>query len=81
MQHYSRYEKTHELKNNNKYNKVTVVLQKYLIALGFSCGYNGYFGNKTEIAVRNYQKKYNSGIADGYLSAKGYMWKSLLYNK
>ncbi len=73
--------KTPLLKNDNKYNKVTVVLQKYLIALGFSCGDNGadgYFGNKTEIAVKNYQKKYKTGIADGYLSAKGYMWKSLL---
>ena len=75
------YEKTPELKNSNKYNRVTVVLQKYLIALGFSCGdsgADGYFGNKTEIAVKNYQKKYKTGIADGYLSAKGYMWKSLL---
>ena len=75
------YEKTPTLRNDNKYNKVTVVLQKYLIALGFSCGDNGtdgYFGNKTEIAVKNYQKKYKTGIADGYLSAKGYMWKSLL---
>lgn len=75
------YEATPTLKNDNKYNKVTVVLQKYLIALGISCGSkgaNGYFGNDTEKAVRTYQEKYKTGVVDGYLSAKGKMWKSLL---
>lgn len=75
------YNKTPKLKNDNKYNKVTVVLQKYLIALGISCGSkgaNGYFGNDTEKAVKEYQAKYKTGVVDGYLSAKGKMWKSLL---
>lgn len=76
------YANTPKLYNNNQYSKVTVVLQKRLISLGFSCGNmgsNGYFGNDTEKAVKAYQEKYKTGTVDGYLSAKGYMWKSLIY--
>lgn len=75
------FEKTPTLKNDNKYNKVTAIVQKYLIALGISCGSmgaNGYFGNDTEKAVKEYQARYKTGVVDGVMSAKGYMWKSLL---
>lgn len=75
------YTKTPKLYNNNTYTKVSVILQKRLISLGFSCGKmgaNGYFGNDTEKAVKAYQEKYRTGTVDGYLSSKGYMWKSLL---
>jgi N-acetyl-anhydromuramyl-L-alanine amidase AmpD len=70
--------KTPKLFNNNTYNKVTLVLQKYLNAIGFDCGkIDGYFGNGTEKAVKAYQTKY-TGTADGIMSAKGKMWKHLL---
>ena len=72
------FAKTPTLTNNNKYNKVTVVVQTYLNALGFNCGTaDGYFGNNTENAVKAYQKKY-TGIVDGVMSAKGKMWKHML---
>lgn len=70
--------KTPRLYNNNKYNKVTAVVQNYLNALGFDCGkVDGCFGNGTEKAVKAYQSKY-TGTADGIMSAKGKMWKHLL---
>ena len=77
------YKATPKLFNNNKYNEATVVVQKYLISLGISCGSkgaNGYFGNDTEKAVKEYQTRYKTGVVDGVMSAKGYMWKSLIYH-
>lgn len=72
------YAKTPELRNTNKYNAATKPVQKYLNTLGFNCGTpDGYFGNNTEKAVKAYQTKY-TGVADGVMSAKGYMWKHLL---
>lgn len=73
--------KTVKLKKNSTYNKTVLIVQKRLIALGISCGScgaDGYFGKDTVTAVKAYQKEYKTGFVDGYLSAKGNTWKSLL---
>lgn len=65
-------------KTYNNVHKCVMPIQKYLKAMGFYKGVvDGKFGTLTEEAVREYQKKYTFTV-DGFLSAKGKTWKSLL---
>ena len=65
-------------KTKNNKHKVVKPIQKYLNALGYSCGTaDGIFGNKTDSAVKSFQKS-NGCVSDGIITAKNKTWKKLL---
>ena len=63
-------------KSKNSKHKVVKPLQKYLNALGYNCGtVDGDFGNKTDSAVKSFQKK-KKLTEDGVVGQN--TWKKLL---
>lgn len=64
--------------NKNNTHKVVKPIQKYLNALGYSCGTaDGIAGSKFTFAVKAFQKKHKC-VQDGEITAKNSTWKSLL---
>lgn len=65
-------------KTKNNRHAVVKPIQKYLNALGYSCGTaDGIAGAKFDAAVKAYQKA-NGCIADGELTKEGKTWKCIL---
>lgn len=65
-------------KNKNSKHKVVRPIQRYLNALGYSCGNaDGIAGIKFDSAVKAYQKA-NGCTVDGEITAKKATWKKLL---
>lgn len=65
-------------KTKNNRHAVVKQIQKYLNALGYSCGTaDGIAGVKFDAAVKAYQKA-NGCIADGELTKEGKTWKCIL---
>ena len=64
--------------NKNNTHKVVKPIQKYLNALGYSCGTaDGIAGSKFTSAVKAFQKKHTC-VQDGEITAKNSTWKALL---
>ena len=64
--------------NKNNTHKVVKPIQKYLNALGYSCGTaDGIAGSKFTSAVKAFQKKHKCA-QDGEITAKNSTWKALL---
>lgn len=58
--------------------KVVKYIQKYLNAIGYSCGkVDGIIGSKTTAAIKSYQKA-NGCVVDGEITARNKTWKNLL---
>lgn len=65
-------------KTKNNRHAVVKPIQKYLNALGFSCGIeDGIAGTKFDAAVKAYQKA-NGCVTDGEITAQKTTWKKLL---
>lgn len=65
-------------KTKNNRHAVVKPIQKYLNALGFSCGVeDGIAGAKFDASVKAYQKA-NGCVADGELTKEGKTWKCIL---
>lgn len=65
-------------KSKNNKHAVVKPIQRYLNALGFSCGEaDGIAGSKFDTAVKSYQKA-NGCVTDGEITAKKSTWKKLL---
>lgn len=64
--------------NKNNTHKVVKPIQKYLNALGYSCGTaDGIAGSKFTSAAKAFQKKHTC-VQDGEITAKNSTWKALL---
>lgn len=65
-------------KSKNSKHSVVLPIQKYLNAIGYSCGAaDGVAGAKFDSAVKSYQKAHDCE-ADGEITAKNKTWKKLL---